>query len=183
MQVSTSIGKGGTNGVLTAAQMTQLYQRLGSTNLELCFNPKLHGFSSSTMHSRCDNRGKTLTVMRRNSNGKVFGGYVHTNLDKSRGWYHGNWGAQNPWLFTVASGKVKFLPKKNQYHYAYYMNNGYAMTWGGGHDLYCSSGFTGCHANPHTYVQSTNELSGSRNWNHKDEAGSKGMVYEVYLIK
>jgi len=180
-KVSTAIGTGGTNGVLTKGQMSQLYQRLGSTNLELCFNPKLHGFSSHTMHTRCDNRGKTLTLMRRNSNGKVFGGVVLQNLNKDSRWVHD--ANPTPWLFTVTSGNVKFFNYRSGRRHTYYMNSGYGMTWGGGHDLYCNSDFTSCNANPYSFWHNSGEMAGTQNWKHKNEGGSHGMVYEVFLIK
>ena len=180
MQVTTAIGKGGTNGVLTAGQMTQLFQRMGSTNLELCYNPKLHGYSSATMHSRCDNRGKTLTLMRRNSNGQVFGGYVGRTLNKV-GWSGPC--TEKPWLFTVKSGQVKFLNYAGRGRQCYYMANSYGMTWGGGHDLHCSSDLESCYANPSSYTHARTELSGQYSWKHRREAGNKGMVYEIYLIK
>jgi len=189
--VATSIGVGGENNVLTGAQMATLYTKMGSTNLQLCYSAKLHGFSSSTMHSRCDGRGKSLTVMRRSKNGRVFGGYVHQNLNKGSGWVRGNYGSSNPWLFRVNpnSKTVDIIMKKNIVTYAYYMNNGYSMTWGGGHDLYCNSNGQSCYSNPSSYdfnfagSSGQTTLSGDFRWNHAREGGSNGMVYEIYLIK
>ena len=55
LQKATSIGLGGQKDVLTGEQITALYKQMGITDnnqLQLCYNPKLHGYSSSTMHDR-----------------------------------------------------------------------------------------------------------------------------------
>jgi len=185
-KATTSIGPGGENGVLTGDQMTQLYQKMGSTKLELCYNPKVHGYNSNTMHSRCDNKGKTFLLMRRPDNGRVFGGWVGQNLNRNTRWVHGN-PSPNPWLWFLnpSSKKVAFVPYRTGRSHVYYMHPGYSMTWGGGHDLYCNSALTGCHSNPYSFHLSNNrQLAGTANWNLRNTAGKAfSSVYEVYLIK
>ena len=139
LQKATSIGLGGQKDVLTGEQITALYKQMGITDnnqLQLCYNPKLHGYSSSTMHDRCDNKGKTFTLMRRNANGRVFGGFTHITLKRSSGWIRGN--PVGPWLFAVRpkDGKVEINLKYAAHNYVYYFHNSHFMTWGGGHDLY-----------------------------------------------
>ena len=183
MQVVSAIGPGGESEVLTGDQITQIYQKLGSTNLQLCYNAKIHGYNSKTLMSRCGNKGKTFTLMRRNNNGRVFGGYVQQNL-RHTDWVNGN-PSERPWLFLVNSGKkVEFKMLKGGNQHMYYMHTSYHMTWGGGHDLHCNQLLTHCYSNPSSYLSGDNkQLAGVYKWNHRGEGGSYGMVYEVYLIK
>ena len=62
--------------LLTDDQNAQLSQLLPNRFFELCYSGVLHGWSASTFHSRCDNKGPTVTVARRSDNGRVFGGYT-----------------------------------------------------------------------------------------------------------
>ena len=48
--------------ILTDDQNAQLSQLLPNRYFELCYSGVLHGWSSSTFHSRCDNKGPTVTV-------------------------------------------------------------------------------------------------------------------------
>ena len=66
--------------VLTDDQNAQLSQLLPNRFFELCYSGAVHGWSSSTFHSRCNNKGPTVTVARRSDTGRVFGGYA------SRSW-------------------------------------------------------------------------------------------------
>ena len=135
--------------------------------------------------------------MRRNKNGRVFGGHVHQSLDNRRNYVRGT--SRSAWLWTAnpsRSNKIDFLIKKSSPHqYEYYFNSGYHLTWGAGHDLYCSSSLTSCNANVgHDYdtngrgyhTTGTNGakvyLTGDYSWNHR-ESGTYGMVYEVYTLQ
>ena len=195
VQVATSIGLGGEEDVLTGDQINTLYQKMGlkeQSQLQLCYDAKLHGHHSRNMHARCDNKGKTFTLMRRNANGRVFGGFTHINMQHGMSWVRGN--PVGPWLFSVnpKTKKIEFNVKYSRSNYVYYMNNDYHMTWGGGHDLYCNRDLNNCNANiGHDY--NTNGrgyhtsgakvyLTGSYTWNHR-EGGGHGMVYEVYYLK
>ena len=40
----------------------------------LCYRASSHGWGGSTFHSRCDNRGPTVTIIR--AHGYIFGGYT-----------------------------------------------------------------------------------------------------------
>ena len=62
--------------VLSRDENAQLSQLLPNRFFELCYSGVLHGWSSSTFHSRCNNKGPTVTVARRSDNGRVFGGYT-----------------------------------------------------------------------------------------------------------
>jgi len=193
------MGLGGEKNVLTPDQMATLYTKLGirgKDNLKLCYNPKIHGYSSSTMHSKCDNRGRLFLLMRRNKNGRVFGGHVHHSLDSRNNYVRST--SRSGWLWTANPGrsnKIDFLIKKSSPSYQYYFHSGYQLTWGGGHDLYCSSSFTSCYANVgHDYDTNgrgyhTNGANGAKvyltgdySWNHR-ESGTHGMVYEVYTLQ
>ena len=189
------MGVGGEENVLAADQMATLYKTLGvkgMDNLHLCYNPKIHGFSSGTMHSRCDGKGRLFLLMRRNSNGRMFGGHVHHSLDRRNNYVRGT--NRNAWIWTVNTDtkNVDILRKKSSPNYEYYFHSNYHLTWGAGHDLYCSSNLANCNANVgHDYdtngrgyhtSRAKVYMSGSYSWNHR-EGGSRGMVYEVYIIR
>ena len=177
--------------------MAALYTKMGvkgQDNLKLCYNPKIHGYASSTMYQRCANKGKLFLLMRRNSNGRVFGGHQHVSLTQRQNYVYGN--SPNAWLWTINKDtkKVDILRKKSSPSYEYYFHSSYHLTWGAGHDLYCNSNLQGCNANcGHDYDTNGRGyhtgggngakvyMSGAYNWNHR-EGGSHGMVYEVYTV-
>ena len=62
-------------------QMSQLHSWLHSrlqsqanSYWSLCYRASSHGWGGSTFHSRCDNRGPTVTIIR--AHGYIFGGYT-----------------------------------------------------------------------------------------------------------
>ena len=72
--------------VLSRDENAQLSQLLPNRFFELCYSGVLHGWSSSTFHSRCNNKGPTVTVARRSDNGRVFGGYTTRSWVSSNGY-------------------------------------------------------------------------------------------------
>ncbi|MCO4761805.1 MAG: TLD domain-containing protein [Myxococcales bacterium] len=107
----------------------------------LCYRRSVHGASSSTFHSRCNNKGPTMTIIKNNL-GYIYGGYAPVSW-KSKGSYVAT---TQSFLFSVTSNNK----------YAYYKSSGNAMydrsnygpTWGGNHDLYVNGNMTTGYANP-----------------------------------
>ena len=54
---------------------TGLFDHLNIRDLKLIFRASEHEFKSSAFHSKCDNKGPTLTIIKTN-NGNLFGGYT-----------------------------------------------------------------------------------------------------------
>ena len=57
---------------------------------ELCYRGSTHGFSSSSFHSRCDGKGKTVTIARTTAESpggpRVFGGFAGSSWHTSSSW-------------------------------------------------------------------------------------------------
>jgi len=65
------------------------------------------GFGAATFHSKCNNKGPTLTVIKSN-NDKIFGGYTSLSWDGTRGY------AQDTTAFIYSlTNKAKCATQKN----------------------------------------------------------------------
>ncbi len=120
--------------LLTTVQMRQINTWTGTPgqNWLLCYRRSTHGANSSTFHSRCDNKGPTVTVVQLNkgqSNARLIGGYASHSWNTNNSYFGNN----TSFLFSLTNSY-----KHAHYRYTSYMygNNAYGPTWGGGHDLY-----------------------------------------------
>lgn len=106
---------------------------------KLCYSTRANGYSSSTFHSLCNNKGESITVAKL-STGKIIGGYAGCSWASIQQY---NYGCGGSFIFSL-SNKHKY--EKHFYHnvltssfsYLYYTydNSTYGPTWGGGHDLH-----------------------------------------------
>lgn len=83
-----------------------LSQQLPSNFFKKCFSGVLHGFSPSTFHSRCDNKGPTVTVARVSSGsgtGRVIGGYSPISWTTTTGYHR----AHNAFLFKFDNNQFE----------------------------------------------------------------------------
>jgi len=196
VKAQTGFGPGGLDlisdpAVLKVKQKINGY--MGSSAIkdyELCYSNKLHGWSSRTMHSRCDNKGSYMFIMKRKDNKRIFGGWFYYKLSSSGGYYRGS-DSRKAFLWRVKPGtndEVDFM-RKHWHSYYTYRNPSHMTTFGGGHDFYCDGNSGGkCHANtehdydtPHGYGSNPGAqsyLSGSYSWD-----GKSGSDYEVYIVK
>ena len=113
--------------ILTDDQNAQLSQLLPNRFFELCYSGAVHGWSASTFHSRCDNKGPTVTVARRSDNGRVFGGYT------SRSWVSSNGYAYDydAFLWTFNGAVVERTEDRMQNpQFAVYDKTTYCPTFG-----------------------------------------------------
>ncbi len=97
----------------------------------MCYSKANHGGSSSTFHSRCNNKGPTFTVIK-STYGKLYGGYYGKSWTSNN-----NYGYDNSAFLYSISGNTKHKVIRPQY--AVYDNNSYGPTFGGGHDMYINS--------------------------------------------
>ncbi len=107
----------------------------------LCYRRSEHGASSTTFHSRCNNKGPTISVVKNNLN-HVYGGYAPIS-----------WTSKGSYVSTTKSFLFSLTNKKKFPYYkspnnSMYDNNGYGPTWGGNHDLYINGSISGGYANP-----------------------------------
>jgi hypothetical protein len=51
--------------------------------MSLLYRGSLHGFGSADFHAKCDNKERTLTVIKALESGYIFGGYTDVKWDKT----------------------------------------------------------------------------------------------------
>jgi TLD len=122
---------------------------------ELLYSATRDGFSASAFHTKCDNKGPTVVVIK-SANGNLFGGYAAASWDQS-----GNYkNAPGSFLFVLSNASL--TPTKYNCQETgndMYCNAGYGPTFGGGHDLRIATNSNGA-ANsysgfPNSYIDST----------------------------
>ena len=100
--------------------------------MTLLYKMTTHGDSASTFHSRCNNQGYTLTLVR-NIKGYRFGGFTTASWS-SCGSYKND---ANAFLFSLEF-KEYYLSYDGSN--AIYDHSSYGPTFGSGHDLYIVNG-------------------------------------------
>jgi hypothetical protein len=147
----------------------QLLINLGTSvnKVKLLYKASSDGFSASTFHSLCDNKGPTLTVIR--ANNRISGGYTSESWASRNTYVNVNVG--NAFLFSINSENVKKYYNRNGSNYSMFDHNSYGPTFGGGHDLYISNMSNEnnySYNNKHSYELDNNLLFGSYNFRVDD---------------
>eukprot|EP00479_Gromia_sphaerica_P004896 TRINITY_DN157_c0_g2_i1.p1 TRINITY_DN157_c0_g2~~TRINITY_DN157_c0_g2_i1.p1 ORF type:complete len:101 (-),score=14.73 TRINITY_DN157_c0_g2_i1:3-305(-) len=64
--------------LLKEASETKLAEFMGGNvkHVEILYKATQHGFGASDFHRQCDNKGPTVTVIKRNGSPIIFGGYT-----------------------------------------------------------------------------------------------------------
>ena len=103
--------------------------------LKLLYRATEHGFSSSAFHQRCDSKGKTLTLIKADSTGYIFGGYTSTSWDSS-----GNYRPdKEAFVFSLVNKNHRQLVIKvdpTAISNAIYCSSSYGPIFGSGHDIF-----------------------------------------------
>eukprot|EP00042_Codosiga_hollandica_P036417 m.278351 g.278351 ORF g.278351 m.278351 type:complete len:564 (+) comp54885_c0_seq5:1196-2887(+) len=138
------------SGFMNANQQMQLAQVIGRQyTFVRCYYANVDGWSSSTMHTRCD--GKTTSVgtliVYRNNYGWTHGGWYNSYMQQRGGYYTYNAFTFRFSPFTANNDRLELLyPIGYSAQYATYESSGYCGTFGGGHDTYvssnCQTGYT-----------------------------------------
>lgn len=76
-------------------------------DLNLLYKGSQNGFKQNDFHSRCDNKGPTLTIVE-DVNGQIFGGYVSCSWNSYGGWTRDS----SAFLFSLTNKSV--YPIKTQ---------------------------------------------------------------------
>lgn len=140
----------GGSSIISTSHVLQLESWLGESNLALTkiFSKYNDGASSSTFHSKVDNKGRTFTLMQiiNGSDVRIVGGYNSLSWLSNASY---NYSAAGSFLFNLTSST---LYANSRFNYYTYNHTDYGPTWGGGHDLYINSTLSGGYANiGHTY--------------------------------
>ncbi|CAH3168587.1 unnamed protein product, partial [Porites lobata] len=119
-----------------------------SSRWKRCWRASVDGWAASTFHSRCDNIGPTVTIIR--VGGKyIFGGYTSLSWGNCQYRYD-----SQAFLFSLVNkpglAPVK-LPVYRNYGNAIYDCSSYGPTFGGGHDLFIVD-YASSNGNSYTYL-------------------------------
>lgn len=138
-----------------------LHSRLQSVSKSYwkrCYRASYNGWSTQTFHSRCDDLGPTVTIIR--AQGYIFGGYT----DKSWKWSYGYIYSTRAFIFSLKNyyGYGYFKNDVNAYpSYATYSYYSYGPTFGAGHDIYVAdsassnwNSYFSCHSYTSPYCNS-----------------------------
>ena len=116
----------------------KLCEWCGTKNFELLYRGTRDGFGADDFHRLCDNKGKTLVLVK-NTSGYVFGGFA------SIPWTSSNGPKQAPgsFIFTLTNmygiQPTKFSLKNENDVYAVWHHKDYGPIFGGGFDINISS--------------------------------------------
>ncbi|KAJ5073497.1 hypothetical protein M0811_08614 [Anaeramoeba ignava] len=103
------------------------------------FSAKRDGFSSSNFHSKADNHGKTLVIIKTSSN-YIFGGFTQVGYKSNVNNFIND---SNAFIFTLKNPSnhqpQKFTCKLPQY--AIYSYSTHGPSFGGGYDIYINQNF------------------------------------------
>lgn len=102
-------------------------------NWRLLYKASRDGFSASQFHSKCDDKGPTIVVVRC-TRGYIFGGYTQTSWSSVTGYIR-----SRSSLFTLRNQHnypPTMLPVNTAMSDAIYCSSTCGPTFGGGHDLH-----------------------------------------------
>lgn len=119
-------------------QLKKWISKNKQVKFELLYQATRDGYSNTSFHKLCDNKGPTVTLVK-NKTGYVFGGYTSANWTQS-GSYETD---QSAFLFTIENKEGNVALKWNVSSgggNAIHNNSSYGPTFGGGHDLHLISG-------------------------------------------
>ncbi len=111
-----------------------LAQMIESKDCVLLYRATRDGFEASSFHSKCDDKAKTITIIKTKDN-YVFGGYTAVTWDGSNS-YKTDAAA---YIYSLRRNGVSNLSKHNivrgNSQYAVVSNPSFGPIFGGGHDL------------------------------------------------
>ncbi|CAF3335863.1 unnamed protein product [Rotaria socialis] len=166
------------NGTLLKVQHKQkLNDFYGKTNQqwELIYKATRDGFDANTFHSRCNNKGPTITIIQSNNN-YLFGGYTAIPWASESAFKTDT----TAFLFTLTNPNnlppTKYLINLAKQVYAVYHYGVHGPTFGYPHDINIANGSnannTSCTNFPSTYLDTTgkgnNTFTGARNFTTSD---------------
>jgi hypothetical protein len=120
--------------------------------LKLLYKSSVHGDRAADFHSKCDNKGPTISFIE-TMRGVRFGGYTSLSWDQT-GSYKTN--DTEAFLFSLDNQRKYAITNQSN---VIYCNSAYNVTFGGGHDFYIADyiGHTGSYSNfPHSFGKNDN---------------------------
>jgi hypothetical protein len=116
----------------------------------MCYKRSVHGGSSYTWHSLCNNKAPLL-VIARGTDGRYFGAVSTIYFTGSRGYHYSN----DNFLWRYYSSSFQRTSTSLRYpQHAIYDTSSYGPTFGGGHDWKVDSNMYSGYSNAHSYTGS-----------------------------
>lgn len=119
-------------------------QKRNKGKFTLLYKMRRDGWNATTFHTKCDNKGPTVTVLY-STNGTVHGGYTSQSWTSSAQGYYGI--DPKAFLFQLRSKGDRNLQRfsncSQSGNNAIYCNYNYGPTFGSGHDLLTFKGISG----------------------------------------
>ena len=138
----------------------KLSEWCGTNHFELLYQGTRDGFGASDFHRACDNRGKTLTLIK-NSSGHVFGGFASIPWTSSSG---EDKQAPGSFIFTLTNMygiQPTKLPLENENDsHAVCLLNSYGPIWGNGRDIAVHSNCNQSSSSWSSFPESYNDTTG-----------------------
>lgn len=129
---------------------------------KLLYRGTRDGFTANAFHTKCNNKGPTVTVIR-SSLGKIFGGFADLEWTSQNAYKNSN----NTFLFSIDK-KGKYPVKSGGQSNAMYCYSTYGPTFGGGHDIYicdnCNTTTSSYSNFPYSYECAEYVNNGSSNY-------------------
>ena len=153
----------------------KLFEWCKTGDFELLYRGTRDGFGADYFHRTCDNKGKTLVLIK-NSSGHIFGGFASVSWESPSSWKYKE--ASGSFLFTLTNmhgiQPTKFPLINEDDGYAIHHDKNWGPAFGSGHDFYISSGSSTStslsSSFPSTYNDTTGKgysiFSSSTNNNH-----------------
>eukprot|EP01122_Echinamoeba_exundans_P013160 TRINITY_DN5700_c0_g1_i1.p1 TRINITY_DN5700_c0_g1~~TRINITY_DN5700_c0_g1_i1.p1 ORF type:complete len:361 (+),score=51.72 TRINITY_DN5700_c0_g1_i1:40-1083(+) len=143
--------------ILTPEHKSKLREWYGP-GWKLLYKASRDGWDANTFHSKCDNKGKTISVISHSNGAYLIGGFTTTSWDSSGVRYVTSPDAS---IFTLVNPKgvapTKF--RQNEGPSSIMCHPGYGPTFGSGHDIHISTAANSsraCYCNfPHFYADTT----------------------------
>jgi len=107
-------------------QLKKVSRELGG----LLFQASKDGLTDSNFHSRCDNKGPTVVIIKTKS-GNMFGGYSYTSWSSSAGYA----ASSKAFLFRLRPTIKRYEQRSGRESYAIYRHGSYGPTFGN-HNIY-----------------------------------------------
>ncbi|EFC39027.1 predicted protein [Naegleria gruberi] len=144
---------------LTANQskrfIDELLKDVKTRPMKLLYNASKDGFRARSFHSKCDNQGPTVTIIKASS-GAIFGGYTSVSWSSAMLDFFPD---SKAFLFSLIGPKrderfkklIQDGPHSAYVNYSVYHRSVDHPTFGGGHDIFIARGTKKSFTNPFTY--------------------------------
>jgi len=130
-------------------------------NLKLLYRASEDGMSGPMFHSKCDNKGATITLIKCKFDGAVSSSVIGGFIDQSWNSILSYTASQTAFLFSLTAGTPAVKCSIQHSQYGLYGRNDYGPTFGGGHDLHIPNDFKQGFLKNHSYSNTTAALSQS----------------------